>query len=143
MLNDNGDLFVFHAKTRSYMIPRLTDALKGRPINSSDVSTLITIHDHPGCNIKDICIAIAADKGRQTNIVQHLIELKLVDNRSDNKKSYSLYLTDAGMEEYNYAHEALVKLNNALMINMTERQKETFKKLMAKIEEIADLGYKY
>lgn len=107
MSDEIGDLFIFHAKTRSYMIPRLTEALKGRAINSSDVSTLIKIHENPGCSIKDICIAIAADKGRMTNLVQHLIELGLVENLSTNKKNYSLYLTEKGQEEYEYAHEVL------------------------------------
>ena len=107
MSDEIGDLFVFHAKTRSYMIPRLTEALKGREINSSDVSSIITIHDNPGCSIKDICIAIAADKGRMTNLIQRLIEIGMVENLSTNKKNYSLYLTEKGQEEYEYAHEVL------------------------------------
>jgi len=143
MLDEGGDLFVFHAKTRSYIIPRLTEALKNRPIKSSDVSALIAIHDHPGCTIKDICLDIAGDKGLMTNKVHHLIEIGMVENRSPGQKNYKLYLTESGNVEYEYAHNALKTINDSLTINFTERQKETFIKLMKKIEEITDLGYRY
>ena len=143
MFDEGGDLFVFNAKTRSYFIPRLKEALKNRPISHTDVSTLISIHDHPGCSIKDICYEKAADKGYQTKIVQSLIEKKIVENRSPNLRNYCLYLTEEGNEEYEFAKDALRQINDSLTVNLTERQKETFIKLMNKIEEIADLGYKY
>lgn len=143
MTQERPDLFVFHAKTRSYIIPRLNKALERRCISASEVSTLIIVNDRPGCSIKDICEGIAADKGIMTNRVKRLISEGLIENRSEDKRRYSLHLTEKGRTEHDYAREELWKLNEALMVNLTERQKETFLKLMSKIEDIADLGYRY
>ncbi len=138
----SDDLFVFHAKTRSYIIPRLSKALEGRPIMASEISTMIIVNDFPGCNIKDICVRIAADKGAMTNRVKRLIDVGMMENRS-NGRAYSLYLTEAGQIEHDFARKELKKLNDALLINLTERQRETLAKLIAKISDIADLGYRY
>ena len=138
----NDDLFIFHAKTRSYIIPRLSKALEGRPIVASEVSAMIIVNDIPGCNIKDICLRIAADKGAMTMDIKRLIEIGMMENRSDGR-AYSLYLTEAGKIEHDYAHKELKKLNDALLINLTDRQRETLANLMAKISDVADLGYKY
>ena len=143
MFDEGGDLFIFHAKTRSYMIPRLTEALKGRRISASEVSTLLIVHDHPGCSLKDICLKIASDKGRMTNIVKHLTEEGLVENRSPNKKTYQLYLTEDGMIEHDFSRDALRKINDAMTVNLTDRQKGIFIKLMKKITDVTDLGYEY
>ena len=138
----NDDLFVFHAKTRSYIIPRLSKALEGRPIMASEVSSLIIVNDNPGCNIKDICVRIAADKGAMTNRVKRLIDIGMIENRSSGR-AYSLYLTEAGRVEHDFARKELKKINDALLINLTDRQRETLAKLIAKISDIADLGYRY
>ena len=138
----NDDLFIFHAKTRSYIIPRLSKALEGRPIMASEVSAMIIVNDIPGCNIKDICLRIAADKGAMTNRIKRLIEIGMMENRSDGR-AYSLYLTEEGQIEHDYARKELKKLIDALLINLTDRQRETLAKLIAKISDIADLGYRY
>ena len=143
MFDEGGDLFVFHAKTRSYMIPRLSEALKGREIVASEVSTLIYIHDNPGCSPKDICYSIAVDKSIISNRVKSLIDRGIVEDHSKNKRTYKLYLTKKGITEHDYARNALKDINDSLTVNMTERQKETFIKLMKKITEVAELGYKY
>ena len=138
----NDDLFVFHAKTRSYIIPRLSKALEGRPIMASEVSSLIIVNDNPGCNIKDICVRIAADKGAMTNRVKRLIDIGMIENRSSGR-AYSLYLTEAGRVEHDFARKELKKINDALLINLTDRQRETLATLIAKISDIADLEYRY
>ncbi|MBR4226218.1 MAG: DUF2099 family protein [Candidatus Methanomethylophilaceae archaeon] len=143
MFDDGGDLFTFHSKLRSYMIPRLTEALKDRRVSASEVSALMTINDHPGCSLNDVCLHIAADKGHTTYLVNHLLDEGLVEDRSIDGRPSTLYLTEAGKEEHDYAREALRKIDDSLTINLTERQKESLAKMMRKITDIADLGYEY
>jgi len=143
MFDNGGNLLLLEAKLRAYILPRLKESLRNRPIKPSDVQTLITIHDHPGCSIKDICFEINSDKGRQTKIVQDLMGAGLIENRSFNMRNYSLHLTEAGVDEYEFVRKELKRINDSLVVNFTERQKKDFVKLLDKIEEIADLGYEY
>ena len=135
-------MFLFSMKVRSFFIPNLTKALEGHPILASEVSSICIVHDRPGCSIKDICMAMGADKGRMTNVIKHLMEAGIVENRSS-ARSYELFLTEEGEEEYDYAVKVLNMLNEKLTVNMTERQRGILGDYMRRIEEIVNLGYEY
>lgn len=136
------ELLFFNSKIRSYIIPRLSEVLEGHPISTWDVTAMGIIWDYPGCNIKEICTRVGADKGRMTILIRKLIESGMVENRSTGK-SYELYLTVKGTDEYTFAKRNLNLLNEELKAGLTTKQKETLNKLLEKIVEVADEGYRY
>ena len=138
----NIDLLFFNSKIRSYIIPRLSEILEGHRIGTWDVTAMEIIYEYPGCNIKEICMRIGADKGRMTLLIRKLLENGLVENRSSGK-SYSLYLTPLGNDEFLFAKRNLNLLNGELKSKLTSKQIQTLDKLLTKIIEISDEGYRY
>ncbi|MGL5693914.1 MAG: MarR family winged helix-turn-helix transcriptional regulator [Peptostreptococcaceae bacterium] len=74
--------------------------LKEHDITLVSLRYLIIIRRWEGVNLQDIALALNVDKAIVTRTIKKLVELNLVEKLQDkdNSRSYSLHLTDKGLE---------------------------------------------
>lgn len=78
------------------------EILKNHNITLVSLRYLIIIKKMEGLNLQDIAVELNVDKAIVTRTVKKLVDMNLVDKIQDknNSRSYSLHLTEKGMETF-------------------------------------------
>ena len=107
------------------------------------VGYICTIGKREGISIKDICMTSGVDKGQATRVVGDLISMGAVENRSEDSRRYSLFLTGMGKIMFSYANLIAAQIGDELFEEFTDDEIVQFSYLLSKMDKTLKTRYKY
>ncbi|MBR6038568.1 MAG: winged helix-turn-helix transcriptional regulator [Candidatus Methanomethylophilaceae archaeon] len=122
---------ILHA-VRSYVGRQVRPVLDEEGLKPSYGPMLRVVKLHPGCSLKDISDKTYLDKAMVTRTASALIEEGFVENRSEESRFYSLYITEKGTDALDAVKDATDRAWSTLTGTLTEEEKECWNRVMRK-----------
>ena len=94
------NLLPFPVKMKHFIDAVTAEVIKDTEFRPFDIPFISVIGRYDGISQKNISAILDYDKSYTTRIINHLIEIKAVENRATGK-THSLHLTEKGMDALN------------------------------------------
>ena len=139
----NKDYIIWPRKMKSFLDSKINKSLKAKDFTASQIHFIIAIAEREGLSMKDLCVELGIDKGLPTRVVKALIENGHVVNKSESSRTYKLYLTDKGVEAFDFAMMNLEQTLEQVLECLDEQELGCLKTISRKLNNRLDELHKY
>jgi DNA-binding MarR family transcriptional regulator len=139
----NKDYIIWPRKMKSFLDSKINKSLKAKDFTASQIPFIIAIAEREGLSMKDLCVELGIDKGLATRVVKALIENGHVVNKSESSRTYKLYLTDKGVEAFDFAMMNLEQTLEQVLECLDEQELGCLKTISRKLNNRLDELHKY
>ncbi len=113
----------------------VTRELKDSGVTPLRFSMLEVVGQNPGLQQMQLAEALALTRPATTLTLDFWEDRRCIERRKlpEDRRSFGVYATDAGMEELAWMREVIAKADAALTSQLTEAETKEFRRLMKKI----------
>ena len=118
-------LLPFPVKMKHFIDAVTAEVIKDTEFRPFDIPFITVIGRYDGISQKDISAILDYDKSYTTRIINHLIDIKAVENRATGK-THSLHLTEKGNDALNLSLEVADVIENTIFGDFNNEERAQF-----------------
>lgn len=143
MTHDLMDYYIPVRRIVRFYESEINKVLADREYSLGEWPYILMVGRYEGSSIKDLCVRTGVDKGQSTRMVGSLISKGLVENRNPVPRRYSLFLTERGREEYEFAKGLQSDLTDRLLSSLSDEDRASLRRIYSSIGEFLSGCYEY
>ena len=119
------NLLPFPVKMKHFIDAVTAEVIKDTEFRPFDIPFISVIGRYDGISQKDISAILDYDKSYTTRIINHLIDIKAVENRATGK-THSLHLTEKGTSALDLSLKVADIIENTIFGDFNDDEREHF-----------------